>query len=230
MSTRVVAAFAVVAMLGVLLVAFGADGDGDEPEDAGPTPSVSVTTSPEAEDCFDLPELPATTPVPLCSLGVGFVIPEGWQATLLTGESLERLRDADLARPSFLDAAISVASTGALFYAAGVDEDDRVAELKLDVQDGADTRPEAVRALAQAVVDSGQVDDARVVEQEALDAVRVDYRVTLPSAETGEDIDSFGSQLFVPDGDRLWSFIVTSEDEATQDAVLTMLGASITFD
>ena len=231
MSRRVVAAFAVVAMIGVALAAFGgAGGDDDPPADASPTPSVSVTHSPEADDCFELPELPRTSPVPLCSLGVGFVIPEGWQATLLSADALERLRDAALARPSFLDAATSVASTGAVFYAAGVDDDDRVAELKLDVQDGADTSPEALQALGQAVVDSGQVDDPELVEVPERDAVRIDYTVTLPSAETGEDIESLGSQLFVPDGDRLWSFIVTSEDQATQDAVLALLDASITFD
>ena len=55
------------------------------------------------------------------------------------------------------------------------------------------------------------------------DRVRVDYRIALPSAEDGTPIDTFGSQIFVADGDRLWSFIVTSEDTDTQTALLADL-------
>jgi hypothetical protein len=219
------------AVLVLLLVLAGCSDDDDEAPEDDAVSSVPAPTTPEPDACgLDIPELPGTAPGPLCSLGVGLALPQGWQATVLTPDALERLEDASLARPSFLDAARSVASTGAVFYAAGVADDETVSELKVDVQDDTATDPAAVRALAQTVVDSGQVEDATLVEEPELDGMRVDYRVTLPSAETGELIDSYGSQLFVPDGDRLWSFIVTSEDEDTQTALLTVFTSSITFD
>ena len=220
-----------VALLVLSLIVGGCSDDDDAPEDVGAAPSGPAPTMPEPDTCgLDIAELPGTTPAPLCSLGVGIAIPQGWQATVLTPDALERLEDASLARPSFLDAARSVASTGAVFYAAGVADDETVSELKVDVQDDAATDLPAILALARSVVDSGQVEDATVVEEPELGRVRVDYRVTFPSAETGEPIDSHGSQLFVPDGDRLWSFIVTSEDEGTQTALLTVFASSITFD
>jgi hypothetical protein len=149
---------------------------------------------------------------------------------VLTAEALQRLEGADLARPSFLDAARKQAATGAVFYAAGVDDQDRVAELKVDVQDDAATDPASVEAAARAVAESGQVEQAEVIPARGDDGrVRVDYRVTLPAAEGEETIEAYGSQLFDPDGDRLWS-IITSEDQATQNALLEIFGASITFD
>lgn len=218
------------ALLVLALVVAGCSDDDDAPEDDGAVSSVPAPTTPQPDACgLDIAELPGTTPAPLCSLGLGIAIPQGWQATVLTPDALERLEDASLARPSFLDAAQSVASTGAVFYAAGVADDDTVSELKVDVQDDTATDPAAIRALAQSVIDSGQVEDATLVEEPELGGVRVDYRVRLPSAETGEPIDSYGSQLFVPDDDRLWSFIVTSEGEDTQTALLTVFTSTITF-
>lgn len=221
-----------MALLALSLVIGGCGDDDDAGDENGDAvASVPAPTTPEPDTCgLDIPELPGTTPAPLCSLGIGIAIPQGWQATVLTPDALERLEEASLARPSFLDAAQSVASTGAVFYAAGVADDETVSELKVDVQDDAATDLASIRSLAQSVVDSGQVEDATLVEEADLGRVRVDYRVTLPSAETGEPIASYGSQLFVPDGDRLWSFIVTSEDEDTQTALLALFASSITFD
>ena len=218
-----------------LLALLAAGGCSDDDDDAGGAdPPVSLAPSTTAEPApggLDIPEIPGTFPAPLPGLGFGIAVPEGWQATLLSEEALERLADAALARPSFLEAARTVASTGAVFYAAGVDDDERVAELKVDVQDGADTDPQAVLAVAQAVADRGDVGAASVIGDPAADGrVRVDYRVDLPSAEDGETISAYGTQLFVVDGDRLWSLIITSEDEATQSALLGIFGSSITFD
>lgn len=219
-------------MLALALVA-AACSDGDEeavpPEE--PVPVESSTTRPPATGGIEVPDIPGTRAVPVPALGFGIAVPEGWNAALLTEEALEQLQGADLARPAFLDAARNVAAGGAVLYAAGVDDQDRVAELKVDVQDDAATDPGSLRALAQAVVDSGQVDEAEIIAGPADDGrVRVDYRVTLPAADGEDTIDAYGSQLFVPDGDRLWSFIVTSEDEATQSALLRIFGSSITFD
>ena len=207
------------------------DDTDDPPADEPPASIQSSTTRPPSAGGIDVPDLPGTSAAPVPALGFGIAIPEGWQAVVLTEEALQRLEGADLARPSFLDAARKQAATGAVFYAAGVDDQDRVAELKVDVQDDVATDPAAVQAAARAVVERGQVEQAEVVPEPGDDGrVRVDYRVTLPAAEGDDTIEAYGSQLFVPDGDRLWSFIITSEDEATQNALLEIFGSSITFD
>ena len=223
---------AVVAVAVVSLTAACSDDDEPVADPETTTSGLPPSTTAAAErGGLDIPDIPGTFAAPLVGLGLGIAIPEGWQATLLTEDALAQLEDADLARPSFAEAARRVASTGAVFYAAGIDDDERVAELKVDVQDDADTDPEAVRAAAQAVVDGGAVEEATI--DDALDEdgrIRVDYRVELPSADDGETISALGSQLFVVDGDRLWSFIITSEDETTQQALLDVFGSSITFD
>jgi hypothetical protein len=220
----------------VLALAVGLAGCGDDdsseggPAGAGDVPHAPTTEPPETGG-IEVPEIPGTFAAALPADGFGIAVPEGWQATRLDEEALERLEGAALARPAFLDAARQAAEAGAIFYAAGVDDQGRVSELKVDVQDGADTSAEAMRELAGSIVESGQLTDAVVVEDDPDDGrVRVDYRLALPSAEDGTPIDALGSQLFVADGDRLWSFIITSEDPETQTELLQIFDESITFD
>ncbi len=224
--------FAAVALATVVSISACSGGGGD---DAASTTSVpeSITTTTRTMDTggIDIPDIPGTFKAPIPSLGFGIAIPQGWEATILTDDALAKLEDATLARPAFLDSARQVASTGAVFYAAGVDDQGRVAELKVDVQDNADTSPAAVQELAGSVVKSGQVTDGVVVDDDPNDdRIRVDYRLALPAADGGAPIDALGSQIFVVDGDRLWSFIITSEDTDTQTALLQVFDASITFD
>ncbi len=223
----------VASAIALALVLSGCSGDDGPDASATTAPPASVTTTTQQVDTggIEVPELPGTFIAPIPSLGFGIAVPEGWQATVLSEEALDRLADARLDRPSFIEAATQVAATGAVFYAAGVDDEERVSELKVDVQDDADVSAEAVQALAGAVAQSGQVTDGVVVDDVADDGrIRVDYRIALPSADDGEVVDALGSQLFVVDGDRLWSFIITSEDTDTQTALLQIFDASITFD
>lgn len=88
-----------------------------------------------------------------------------------------------------------------------------------------------MRSTAQSVADSEGLEDVEVAEAEDDSGrVRVDYRIVLPGAEGGGDVSAVGSQILVPDGDRLWSLIVTSESQAEQDALLTIFESSLTFD
>jgi len=204
----------------------------DDAAEVAPTTTapITTTTGPQAEaGGIDVPELPGTFAAPVPSLGFGIAVPVGWNATLLSEQALERLDEPDLAEPFFLEAARNVASTGALFYAAGIDDEGRVAEIKIDVQDDADTDPVSVRASAEAAVIEAGGTDVNVVEGDD-GRVRVDFRLELTAADADEQIDAFASQLFVPDGDRLWSIIVTSETAATQDAVLAVVDAGFVLD
>ena len=201
----------------------------DEPDAQAPPadePVGTITTqAPESGD-IDVPEVPDTFPVAVPSLGFGVAVPEGWQATLLSEEALERLDGARLAQPFFLEAARNAASTGAILYAAGIDRAGQVADLKVDVQVDADTSPEALADLVDAVLADPTVRDAVVDEDRSDGWARIDFEVELPAADDGALIEARATQLFVPDGDRLWSLVVTSEDPATQQALLEVFEAS----
>lgn len=222
---RARAALLAAVLAGAVLTGCGDDDEGPPPADPLPEQSeLPGHGGSEEADPGDLevPEIAGTTFAPFPSLGFGIAVPQGWNATRLDDEALAELEDARLAQPFFLDAARNVASTGALFYAAGVDEEGRVAEIKVDVEDGADV--EAVRTAAEAEVLAAGAAELNVVEADD-GRVRIDFRLAQPSAEDGETIDAYVSRLLVPDDDRLWSIVVTSEDAETQSAVLAVVDA-----
>ena len=205
----------------------GCSDDDDAPPPADPVPEASELpghggTEQADPGALEAPEVPGTTFAPFPSLGFGIAIPQGWNATRLDEEAFERLEEATLAEPFFLDAARNVASTGALFYAAGIDDQGRVAEIKVDAEEGVDVA--AARAAAEAEVLAAGGTDVNVVEAED-GRIRIDFRLSQPSAEDGETIEAYVSRLLVPDDDRVWSIVVTSEDAATQSAVLAVVDA-----
>lgn len=220
------AALACIVLAAASLTGCGDDDEAVPPADPFPESEDLPHGSPDAEaGDIEVPEIPGTFAAPVPSLGFGVAVPLGWNATLLSEAALDRLADADLQETFFLEAARNVAASGAVFYAAGIDDEGRVAEIKIDVQDEADTDPDAVRTAAEAAATSAGGTDVNVVEGDG-GRVRVDFRLELPAADDGEVIDAHASQLFVPDGDRLWSIIVTSETASTQDAVLAVVDAS----
>jgi hypothetical protein len=228
-----VRARATVAAVLLAAAALGGCGDDDDaipPADPLPEGEDLPHSSPEADPGgIEVPAIPGTFAAPVPSLGFGIAVPQGWNATLLSDGALSRLAEADLAEPFFVEAARNVAASGAVFYAAGVDDEGRVAEIKIDVQEGADTDPAAIRAAAEAAVAEAGGTDVQVVEGEA-GRVRLDFRMALTSADDGQPIDAYASELLVPDGDRLWSIIVTSETPDTQSAVLAVVDRSFVLD
>jgi hypothetical protein len=202
------------------------DDDGEAIPPADPLPEADeLPTHGGAEPdagSIEVPEVPGTFAAAFPSLGFGLAVPQGWNATRLAEGDLERLASADLAEPFFLDAARAVAATGAVFYAAGVDDQGRVAEIKVDLQEGADVV--GARVAAEAAAGAAGATDLQAVE--APDGrVRLDFRLEQPSADDGEPIDAYVSQLLIPAEGRVWSIVVTSEDEATQSAVLAIVDA-----
>jgi len=224
---RRAAALAVVVLGAAVLAGCGADEPDEAIPPADPLPSAEELPDhgggPEPEaGGIAVPELPGTTPAPFPSLGFGLAVPQGWNATRLSEGDLDRLADAELAEPFFYDAAEAVAATGALFYAAGIDEEGRVAEIKVDRQEGTDVP--AARAAAESAVAAAGATDVSVVEAED-GRVRIDFRLEQPSADDGTPIDAHVSQLLVPDDGQVWSVVVTSEDADTQSAVLAIVDA-----
>lgn len=220
---------AAVAAAVLLLLGAGCGDDGEEavpPADPLPSadelPTHGAGPEPEAGD-IDVPDIPGTTPAPFPSLGFGIAVPQGWNATRLLEGDLDRLADAELDAPFFLEAAESVAATGAVFYAAGVDDEGRVAEIKVDRQEGTDAA--AARAAAETAVAGAGATDVHVVEP-GDGRVRLDFRLRQPAADDGAPIDALVSQVLVPADGGVWSVVVTSEDEATQSAVLAIVDRS----
>lgn len=205
----------------------GACGDDDDEAvpPADPMPDLEDfdhTPEPDPGDVA-VPEIPGTFPAPLPSLGFGLAVPQGWNATRLGAGDLERLADAELAEPFFRDAAAAVAATGAVFYAAGVDDQGRVAEIKVDLEEGAELGP--TRATAEAAAAAAGASDLQVIEADD-GRVRLDFRLEQAAADDGQPIDAYVSQLLIPDEGQVWSVIVTSEDPDTQSAVLLIVDSS----
>jgi len=224
-------ALALAVAAGLLLGACGDDDGGQAVPPADPLPEADELPGHDGAEpetgSIEVPEIPGTTPAPFPSLGFGIAIPQGWNATRLLEGDLDRLADAELAEPFFYEAAQATASTGALFYAAGIDDEGRVAEIKVDLQEGIDVA--TARAAAEAAVIEAGGTDVNVVE--AGDGrVRLDFRLEQPAADDGQPIDAHVSQLLVPDFGQVWSIVVTSEDAATQDAVLTIVDAGFVLD
>lgn len=220
---------AVVGAVLAVVLALGACGDdGPAADDEATEDSIihTPTTEPPRSGGIDVPAVEGTYPVAVPSLGFGIAVPGGWQATLLSEDAIRRLEGAALADESFLDAARTVAASGAVFYAAGADTDGRVGDLKIDVRSDADTSPAAVRAAADAVVDRAGVEDAVVVDDLPAGRVRVDFVAEQPAADGSGPVQTLGSQIFVPDGARLWSLIVTSEDAEAHLALVTLFSGS----
>lgn len=220
---------AIVALLFAAVTFTGCGDDDGGPPPADPLPEASELPGHGGSDQADpgglvAPDVEGTAFAPFPSLGFGIAVPEGWNATRLDDEAFERLEDADLAQPFFLEAARNVASTGAIFYAAGVDPQGRVAEIKVDVEEGADPSIGAMRAAAEAEVLAAGGTDVNVVEADD-GRVRVDFRLRQPAADGEETIDAYVSRVLVPDDDQVWSIVVTSEDAATQSAVLAVVDA-----
>lgn len=205
----------------LVLAACGDDDDAAlPPED--PMPDLEDFDHTPVPDPGDIavPEIPGTFPAPFPSLGFGIAVPQGWNATRLSAGDLERLAEAELAEPFFRDAAAAVAATGAVFYAAGIDDQGRVAEIKVDLEEGADLA--SARATAEGVAVAAGARDLQAIEAED-GRVRLDFRLEQDAADDGESIDAYVSQLLIPDEGQVWSVIVTSEDPDTQSAVLLIV-------
>lgn len=230
--TRVTAAFCCAI---VLVAACSDDDDGAAAPDTtlGPEPTVpdghSTSTLPEPlSGDIEIPERDGTTPIPVPDLGFGLAVPSGWEATLLTPEALERVAQAELARPAFLISAHRWAELGAVLYAATVDADDRVSDLKVFVTDDVDTSEAALVAHAEEV---GTGLSTPAIEVGDDGRVRLTFSDSVPSADDpAAVIDQYGTTIFVADGDRRWELIMTAETPESLAAIVETVEATLTFD
>lgn len=219
------------AALVVVALCAGCSGDDAEPSEGARIVTTS-TQAPVAGD-LDIDTPDGAYAVPLPSLGFGLALPNGFQATRLDADALGRLEDAETQAgiEVFVAAAKTAAAAGADFYAAGVDGQDRVAELKLRRSDGLGLTTDDLRARAQAAVDEAGVDEFEIAELvvAGTDAVLLTFELAGTDAETGDVIDTSVAQYFVAGADRLFSVIITAEAAVAREQLAELFERSFTL-
>jgi hypothetical protein len=150
----------------------GADREGAAESPAPGTPPDDIETggievdAPEGWQAIALP-----------SLGFGVAIPAEWEAVVLSEEGLASLRQASPMVPGFAASAVAAARSGAVFYAAGIE--DPAARQDADGGSGADGASVPVVDLkVRADTDSGVTDFASLE-----DYARSMASAALPGAE-----------------------------------------------
>jgi hypothetical protein len=222
---RRITAVVVVAVFAATAVGCGDDDDPDAPDPTDEA-QAEVTVAPHGESSvplntgdldIDVPE--GYSPIPLVSLDVGFAIPDRWQAAVLTDEAIARLEDAELAG-GFLASAKRARRAGAVFYGAGPDGSGGIADLKLQVlPGGSDLRVLADRAL-------GAAPEGAELREE-LDASPP--RLVIRFQVSDGTVEAEGTQVLVQGRSDVWSLIITSEDAATHDELVTTIADTVTF-
>jgi hypothetical protein len=222
---------AAVALAGSLLAA-ACGGDDDSADDGGATSTTLATGG------IEVAAPDGWTAIPLPVFGFGVAVPPGWEATRLDQEGLSSTGQAEPVVPGFLAAAHEAAQSGAVFYAAGVDDDGRVTDLKVraildsGVADLSGLETMATQLAAEAGLSAPTVTPVPDAPQPAVD---VRYRAQAQRAaeddpDTTEQVDVEGTERLVlsPSG-AVYSLILTSEDAATHDDVAAQVLGTLAF-
>jgi hypothetical protein len=220
-------------VLPAALLVPAACGDGDEVTDRPPVPRAEApsgdphgTTPPLDPGDLAIETPDGFTPVPLVSLGIGFALPEDWQAVVLTDEAIERIEELGFVA-GFADAARAAQRSGAVLYAAaGPGGDDGFADLELRRIPEPGDRP-AADALAQAAASAvaAAPGGAELDEQPDADPPRARIRFEVPD----DGLDATGTQWLVTGPTAVWSLVLTSDDADRHDALAEAVVGTVTF-
>ena len=226
----------VVAIGGVALAIVGARG-GDDDDDGGAAGSATSTTM--ATGGMDIAAPDGWTDVPLPTLGFGIAVPPGWEATRLDAQGLASTSEASPAVPGFVDAAHAAAQSGALLYAAGVDAEGRVTDLKVlaEALDSGITDAAGLQTYALQLVSSASLSPTvEVVPDTAQPTVEARFQATAQRPVEGADDGSteevtaeVTERLVLSPRGVIYTMIVTSEDPATHDDVANQVFSTLTF-
>jgi hypothetical protein len=233
--TRLVAAVLAVALVGGLVAAaiVGAIGGSDGGDGDGTTGTTGGSASPTSTTIdsggIDVAAPEGWTAIPVASLGFGVAVPPGWEATILAPDVLASLERSSPRVPGFLDNAHAAAEAGAVFYAAGVDEAGRVADVKVRAAPGAGVSTiEQLRDYGRQLSARAGLGDVpiQVVDGAEHPTVRMQYGL----GADGGSAEAQGTETLVAGPhDIVWSLIVTSEDPATHGALAQQIADTLAF-
>jgi hypothetical protein len=230
-----VIAVALAVVLVLATAACSGDDGGDPPAgDGGDGAAQGTTTSTTIDTAGIEVEAPdGWQSIPVADLGFGVAVPPGWEAAVLSDEVLASLERSSPAVPGFLESAHHARRSGAVFYAAGQDDQGRVTDLKVRAAPGTGIDDVAgLEAYADDLVaEAGDLSDVTVgaVEGAERPTVRLRYRVAGDPAR-GEEVTAVGTEtLTVGPRGIVWSVIVTSEDPASHDELARRITGTLAF-
>lgn len=210
---------AVVAVLSLslaaVLIVAGRSGEGGDGSggDLGALPTMPSTTIDTGG--IEVPTPDGWTAAPVPDLDFGIALPPAWEAVVLRQEMLASLGRSDPAVTGFVEAAHAAAESGAVFYAAGEDDQGRVTDLKLRAAPQTGIADEAgLEAYARQLSTAAGAPDAPIEAVEGAEhpTLRYEFTTTAESPE-GDRVTIAGIEtLVLGPGDIVWSLIVTGED------------------
>lgn len=224
------------AAAGVVLAAAlvcGACSDDDDSASSDPTSTTLATGGIDVDAPDDWQA------IPLPQLGFGIALPSEWEALVLSEQGLETVSQADPLVPGFAEAAHAAALGGSVFYAAGVDREDRVTDLKVRASpETGITDAAGLEAYARELATEAGLSDATFTVVDGADRPTVDVRFqTEAERPNPDDPDAAPTTITVEGTERLvlspadvvYSLIVTSEDAAGHDALADAVFATLAF-
>jgi len=222
--------------LAVAVLVAAAPACGDDDDDASPNGTTSTTL---ATGGIEVDAPAGWQKVPLPQLGLGLAIPAEWEALVLSSEGLASLAEANPAVPGFADSAHAAAAAGAVFYAAGVQADDRVTDLKIravpdsGVKDVADLEESARQLASEAKLANPAIEPVEGAERPT---VRVRFHSEAsrtdpddPEAEPTTVPVEGTEYLVLGPKDVVYSLIVTSEQAEGHDALAKEIFDTVAF-
>lgn len=219
-ATSLLAAVALV--VGATLGACSDDDESGSAASGQTEPPAHATTTSTPLDFGELElEVPdGYFPIPVPDAGFGLALPEGFEATLLSPEAIDRLGQSRAAGEGFVGAALEAADSGALLYAARVEPDGAVTDVKLGVRFGDD--PDALLLSTVAEIEArDELADLAVNSDSEAGTARI--RFTTAGPEDGPE-RAEGTQYLYRAPGAVWSLIITSEKspdehETVSDAI-----------
>jgi hypothetical protein len=242
---RVVPAVAAAVLLVAVAVGLWAtlrsgDEDPGSSADAAADQSVTSTSMVTGGIEVDLPDATVRPwrAVPLPQLGFGLAIPADWEAVVLSDEALADLAGATPAVPGFLEAAHAARQTGAVFYAAGADDQGEVTDLKVRAEPGTGiTDVAGLEAYVRQLAAEAGVTNPEIVIQEAFANPTVDAEYAVTAEHPSDPPGPAPVRLRVRGTDRVvlsprgvvYSLIITREDPTRDPSLVYPLLETLAF-
>jgi hypothetical protein len=230
---RYAAAALAAAVLGATLGACSGDGGDDAAEDteetAGEGGGVTTTTMNTGGLAVTAPD--GWQPIPAPDIGIGFAVPPGWEATLLSPEGLATLAGASPAVPGFTELAHAAAAQGGVIYAAGEDQAGGISDVVVRATPATGvTDAQTLRYAAELTAANNGTDPTRVtvVDGAQWPMALVPFTLGAVSGSDGRTAEARSVMVAGP-GDILWEVTVTADDAASLDGLTEQIRQTLTF-